>query len=264
VRIVLGVLAGVVLAWLALLAALAGRPRGGRPRGGALRPPSWLGDAGLLAAVAGLTAALAGGAFLDLDLAVRDWSDAHRPPAAYLLARGLNYLGQGTPLTLLALALAAYLGLRTHSVRPLLPVVAAFLATYLTVGPLKILLHRAPPNNQNGVPHPERLFSDPLSRSYPSGHAANAVVWYWVLALLLAGLLPAAWRATVTAAVRVGAPAVVCVVTTYISFHWLTDTVAGLLIGLSLDRLLRRVPWNTVPLGRRLTAAGWTTPAVGP
>jgi uncharacterized membrane protein YkvA (DUF1232 family) len=224
-----------------------------------VRPaPSWWVEAALLAGLAGLTAALAGGALLGVDLAVRDWSDSHRPHPAKLVAQGFNHLGQGSPLTVLALLVALLLGWRRHSVRPLLPVAAGYLLTGATILPFKLATHRAPPHNQNGVAHPERLFSDPASQSYPSGHAANTIVWYAVLAILLAGYLtPAARRA-----LRVAPPAIVCVTTTYLGYHWLTDTVAGLLLGLLLGRLLGRVRWNAVPLGRRLAAAGWAGPAI--
>ena len=138
-----------------------------------------------------------------------------------------------------------------------LPVLAAELLSGVTVLLFKATLHRAPPNNQNHVPHPERLFSDPSSQSYPSGHLVVALVWYGVLALLLTGVLPGRWLRVVR-----GVPPVVLFVTTvYLSFHWLTDTVAGLLLGLLLYRLLIRVPWNTMPLGRRMAASGWAAPA---
>ena len=213
------------------------RPPAGGPR---------LGTVGAL-----LSLALANGWFLGLDVAVANWSQTHRPLWAEWAARVLNYTGQGTPLTLIALGIAALYAWRRHSVRPLLPVAAAFLATYFTVGPLKLLFHRAPPHNQNGVPHPQRLFSDPHSVSYPSGHAANAVVWYWVIALLLATVLSRRWLVVL----RVVPPAVTCVMTTYLGYHWVTDTVAGLLIGLALDQVLAQVPWDRVPLGRRLATA---------
>jgi membrane-associated phospholipid phosphatase len=219
---------------------------------------SWWVDGALLVGFVGLTVALANGAFLDLDRAVDVWSRAHRPTAVYWLARVGNYLGQGTWLAVGAFGLAVYLGWRRHSVRPLLPVLAAELVSGVTVLAAKLMLHRAPPNNQNGVPHPERLFSDPASQSYPSGHLVVAIVWYGIIALLLAGLVPAGpLRALRTV------PAVVLFVTTvYLSFHWLTDSVAGLLLGVLLYRLLTRVDWNRVPLGRRLTAAGWAQPAL--
>ncbi|MCW2638130.1 MAG: PA-phosphatase [Dactylosporangium sp.] len=219
-------------------------------------PPqrSWWVDGGLLAGFVGLTLALTSGVFLGLDVSIDDWCRAHRPMALYWLARGGNLLGQGTPLAVLTLGLAVVLGWRRRSVRPILPVLAAELLTGVTVLILKLGLHRAPPNNQNQVANPERLFSDPAGQSYPSGHLVVAIVWYGILALLLAGVLGAQRRW----ALRVVPPVVLFFTTVYLSFHWLTDSVAGLLLGLLLYRLLIRVPWDSLPLGRRLATTGWT------
>jgi len=46
----------------------------------------WWPELSLLAAFGVLTAALAAGALLDLDVAVRDWCDTHQPHAAHLLS----------------------------------------------------------------------------------------------------------------------------------------------------------------------------------
>jgi membrane-associated phospholipid phosphatase len=219
---------------------------------------SWWVDAGLAAGFAVLTLALAEGVFLGLDLDVDHWSRTHRPVGLYWLARAGNYLGQGTWLAVISLGIAIVLGWRRRSVRLLLPVLAAELISGLAVLAFKGTLHRAPPNNQNHVPHPERLFSDPASQSYPSGHLVVAIVWYGVLAMLLTGILPAAWQR----ALRVVPPVVLFVTTVYLSFHWLTDSVAGLLLGLLLYRLLFRVPWDTMPLGRWLTSHDWARPAL--
>jgi membrane-associated phospholipid phosphatase len=221
---------------------------------------SWWAEGVLLAGFAGLTVALADRRLLGLDVAVDQWARGHRPTAWYWAARAGNLLGQGTWLAVIALGIAVLLGVRRHSVRLALPVLAAEVLSAVTVLSFKLTLHRAPPNNQNGVAHPERLFSDPASQSYPSGHLVVAVVWYGVLALLLTGVAPAGWLR----ALRVVPVLVLFVTTVYLSFHWLTDTVAGLLLGLLLYRLLARVPWNTLPLGRRLTGAGWAGPAVHP
>jgi membrane-associated phospholipid phosphatase len=48
--------------------------------------------------------------------------------------------------------------------------------------------------------------------------------------------------------VRVLPPLIVLCTTTYLGWHWLTDSIAGLLLGLLLSRLLSRVPWDGVPL----------------
>jgi uncharacterized membrane protein YkvA (DUF1232 family) len=219
---------------------------------------SWWTDGLLAAGLAGITLALANGYLLDLDLTVDGWCRTHRPTALYWLARAGNYLGQGTWLFAIALGLAVFLGWRRHSVRPVLPVVAAELVSAVAVLAFKATLHRAPPNNQNALPHPERLFSDPASQSYPSGHLVVAIVWYGVLALLLTGLVADRWRRLL----RIVPPAVLFVTTVYLSFHWLTDSIAGLLLGLLLYRLLMRVPWDGMPLGRRLAAAGWAGPGL--
>jgi len=97
------------------------------------------------------------------------------------------------------------------------------------------------------------------------------VVWYGVLVVLLAALVPAVMTPAVRRTVRLGPPVIVAVVTTYLGFHWVTDTVAGLVAGLVLYRLLRRVSWDDVPLhrlpgGRRLgrRGCGRTLPAHTP
>ncbi|SCG57717.1 phosphatase PAP2 family protein [Micromonospora coxensis] len=229
-----------------------------------VRPAGWWYDALLLAGLVGLTVALATGNLFGIDRAVADWAQAHRPTSAYWTAVVLNYLGQGTPLTLIAAGLGVLLAVRLRSVRPLLPPVLAFALTYLTIGPLKVWTARPAPSASVKEPFlpPERtlpLFQDDLpvrfAQSYPSGHVANAIVWYGVIALLLAPLLRTAGRRMsprLVLVVRVVPPLVVLTTTTYLGWHWLTDSVAGLLLGLLLDRLLHRIPWDDVPLPGRL------------
>jgi membrane-associated phospholipid phosphatase len=215
------------------------------------RPRSWWPDAAFLAAFVLITVLLAQGHLLSLDAAVADWSDAHRPPVAYWTARVFNSLGQGGWLLMpLAVVLAVLLAARRRSVvRPMLVFVAAAVITYVTVGPAKILFQRAAPRFEG--PDRTELFNPAavgrLGMSYPSGHVANAVVWYAVIAFFLAGLAGGlGWRATL--ALRVLPPVIVFGTTTYLSWHWITDSIAGLFLGLVLARLLARVPWETFPL----------------
>lgn len=228
-----------------------------------VRPAGWWYDGLLLAALVALTVALTTGHLLGVDRAVADWADEHRPTAAYWVARVLNFLGQGTPLTLIAAGLGVLLAVRLRSVRPVLPPVFAFLLTNLTIGPLKLWTDRAAPSASVKPPYlPEadtvQLFhtAGPYGMSYPSGHVANAIVWYGVIGLLLGPLLATFGGRRLPdrllTAVRVAPPLIVLATTTYLGWHWLTDSVAGLLLGLLLDRLLRRVPWDTLPLPARL------------
>jgi membrane-associated phospholipid phosphatase len=168
---------------------------------------------------------------------------------AYWIARALNYLGQGgLVLVPVSAALAAGVAWRVRSVRPFLIVAAAFLLTGFTIGPMKFWLDRGYPHNET-LAHAEELFSDPVGgTAYPSGHVANAVIWYGVIALLVRSVLVAYGRPEPARAVdrliRWLPPVVVFCATTYLGFHWLTDSIAGLLLGLLLDRLLARAPWD--------------------
>ena len=222
-----------------------------------VRPRGWWFDATLLAGFVALTVALARGHLLALDVQVADWVDQHRPEPLYVTLRVFNYLGQGGQVLMsTSIVLAGLVAWRLRSVRPLVVFVAAFLVTSVTIGPLKIWLDRAAPHFTGA--DPEILFNPAAAgdkaMSYPSGHVANAVAWYAVIALLLNALLRSLDRPPLSprayAALRVLPPAIVFFTTTYLAFHWVTDSVAGLLLGLILARLLTRVPWDAVPLPR--------------
>ena len=156
------------------------------------RPRSWWPDLGFTAAFVALTVLLAAGHLLAFDAAVADWADAHRPAPLYWTARVLNYLGQGGQVLMpVAILLAAAVAWRTRSIRPALVFAAAFVLTYVTIGPLKIWLQRAAPRFEG--PDRTELFNPAAlgsaGMSYPSGHVANALVWYGVIALLLGLIL---------------------------------------------------------------------------
>ena len=222
-----------------------------------VRPRGWWFDLVLLAGFVALTVALAQGHLLTLDERVAEWAGDHRPTPLYVLLRVLNYLGQGGQVLMpIALLLAAVVARRRRSVRPLLVFAAVFVLTYVTIGPLKIWLDRAAP----AFAGPDRLVlfnpyaSGIEAMSYPSGHVANALAWYGVIAVLLNALLRSLERPVLSArayaALRVLPPAIVFVTTTWLAFHWITDSAAGLLLGLILTRLLARVPWDDLPLPR--------------
>jgi membrane-associated phospholipid phosphatase len=214
----------------------------------------WRVDIGLAVGFAVLTATLAAGGLLGIDLAVRDWVDAHRPYPAYLAARVLVLSGQGWLLELAVVLAAGWLGWRQRSVRPLVPVVVAYVGLNLVVGCVKVLTDRAAPHLPADVSHRERFLSGGLE--YPSGHVVNAIIWYGLLVLLCGSWLPSA----VGRAAKVVLPLVVAATTTYLGWHWFTDAVAGMILGVLLDRALRRVDWNTVPLGSWLAGRGWAGP----
>jgi membrane-associated phospholipid phosphatase len=210
----------------------------------------------LLIAFVVLTAVLAARSpLLGLDLAIAEWCDAHRPAAAGVIGLGFNHLGQGTPLTLLTLAVALWRARTLRSVRPVLVPVVAYSLTYLTIGPLKVLSARPAPHYHK-VANPEWLFSVPGEMSYPSGHVVNSLVWYTALSLVLCGVLSPRWQWTM----RLVPVLVVVTTTTYLGHHWFTDDVAAVLLGIVLSRVLLRIRWDLVPLGARLRNSGWDRP----
>jgi membrane-associated phospholipid phosphatase len=219
-----------------------------------VRPAGWWFDGLLVVAFVVLTYVLWHRHLLGVDLAVRDWADGHRPWPLHWLARAGNELGQGGFFTLVALLIAGYIGWKRHSVRPVLPVLMAFALTFVSITSLKDWTDRAAPHaNTDKIPviHPERFGSGGIS--YPSGHLANALVWYGTLALLLSVWLPRRWLRVI----RIAPPVVLSITTVYLGYHWLSDTVAGVLLGLFLWRLIARVPWDTMPLGRWISRRGW-------
>jgi membrane-associated phospholipid phosphatase len=203
----------------------------------------WWFDLVLVAAFAGLTALLADGHLLTLDQRVADWAFAHQPAPIYWTARVFNYLGQGGQVLMpVALILTGILLYRTRSWRVLLPFVAAFVLTYLTIGPLKIWAGRAAPRFHG--PDAVVMFNPHASgaeaMSYPSGHMGNSLAWYAAIALLLALLLGRPLRTRESFAVRVLPVAILFGTTVYTGFHWLTDSIAGVFLGLILARLISR------------------------
>ncbi|MBG0566790.1 phosphatase PAP2 family protein [Actinoplanes aureus] len=225
------------------------------------RTRGWWLDVLALAGFVAISLALANGVFLGFDQSVADWAFAHQPKPAYWTARVLNYLGQGGQvLTPVALILTGILVHRTRSVRAVLPFAAAFVLTYLTIGPAKIFFDRAAPRFKG--PEKTVLFnphaSGDLAMSYPSGHMGNVLVWYAVFAILITALLRRQLTRWEWFSLRVLPVVIVFVTTVYLGYHWVTDSVAGVLLGLVLARLLTRIPYDRIPLpGLR----GWSRPA---
>ncbi|MGE5827173.1 MAG: phosphatase PAP2 family protein [Micromonosporaceae bacterium] len=212
-------------------------------------PSGWWFDAATLAGFVAVSAALAAPPVRRLDLAVRDLADNHRPPVADTVAQWANGLGSGGILAGVALVVALGLVWHRRSAWPLAPVLAAFLLTGIVIQPLKLLFHRAAPHSTLPDDVEVRLFSQPGGLSYPSGHAVNTVVWYGVITLLLAALLnrnaanPATLNPTLRWWLRLAPPVIVGLAGTYLGYHWLTDMVAGLCLGVLIDRGLARTPW---------------------
>ena len=215
----------------------------------AVRPvsaPGWWPDLGLLAGFVAVTGSLALAPVRSLDLAIRDLSDAHRPDWAENTAELFNRLGSGGLLAAAALLIAVVVAFVRRSPWPIAPVVAAFLLTGIIIQPLKLLFHRAAPHSTLPDDVGVRLFSQPDGLSYPSGHAVNTIVWYGVICVLLTPWLRPALRTWV----RWVPPIVVGFTAIYLGYHWLTDIIAGLCLGVPIDRAVNRTPWPNLRQNR--------------
>ncbi len=199
-----------------------------------LRPAGWWVEALLLAGFIALTVALAHHSLLtSIDLALRDWSDTHRPPPLYWTARIVNFLGNGGPIMTATLLLSFLLAWRRRSLLPIFPPAAVAILSVIVIVPLKRLTDRPAPHYYGSVD----AFSVSGQESYPSGHLLNTIIWYGVLSLLLAPYLPPLARKLI----RILPPVLVFISTIYLGFHWLTDDLAGLALGVVLYRTVVRL-----------------------
>jgi undecaprenyl-diphosphatase len=137
------------------------------------------------------------------------------------LSVGLSWLGSAAvnwPLRAAAVLLIAW---RRHWLR-LGAFVLAVVASELCIGPLKAGYDR---------PRPPGALIDTSAASFPSGHAIASAVTAVGLVLVLAPPGPARWRWEVRAvAFAVG----MALSRVYLRAHWLSDTVAGGLLGAAL------------------------------
>jgi membrane-associated phospholipid phosphatase len=133
----------------------------------------------------------------------------------------LAWLGSAAvnwPLRVLAVLLLAWrrhwLGLAAFSL--------AVLTSELLIGPVKAAVDR---------PRPPASLIETSGASFPSGHAIATAVTAVGLVLVLARPGPSRWRWEVNAVLLTSVMALSRV---YLRAHWLTDTVAGALLGAGL------------------------------
>lgn len=215
------------------------------------RPRSWVPEICMAVAFVALTIPLAWPSpLVDLDIWIRDLSDANRSALAENIAIVTNMLGQGGVLGAIALGIAAIIGWRGRNVRPLI----AFLTAYGMAGAVLVLKDLLP----RVYPHWPRPAAGPYADAaqsvlftslepagaYPSGHVLNTIVWYGFI-IFLVGTHMQAWQRGL---LRYIPPVVVTFSTTYLGFHWFTDTPAGLFLGVVILRVVLRIPWDTVEL----------------
>jgi undecaprenyl-diphosphatase len=156
-----------------------------------------------------------------VDDAVWDVAGDVRNDPTTVVAIALSWLGSGAvnwPLRVAAMALLAW---RRHWLR-LAAFALAVLSSELLIGPVKAAY---------GRDRPPGSLIETSAAAFPSGHAIAGAVTAVGLVLVLARPGPSRWRWEVRAVAFAGLMALSRV---YLRAHWLSDTVAGALLGAGL------------------------------
>ncbi len=142
-------------------------------------------------------------------------------------------LGQRGPTAVMVAAWLLWRSWRQHTLRPLLVLAVALLLLNVTVGAAKLGMGRLGPHYANTIGANEMWLTGDI---FPSGHTANAVVTWGILAYLAATHRTRRYLSAVSAVVALG----VGLTTVYLGTHWLTDVLLGWAAGVLI---LLALPW---------------------
>jgi undecaprenyl-diphosphatase len=201
---------------------------------------------------------------VELDTAVLRWSPSSRWPAWSDFLSTWVVLGQRAVCLAVAAVVLGIRSLRTRDLRPLVTLGAATLLLNISVGLVKTVVGRLGPLQLG----PEAMSTGASTvfahgTIFPSGHAANAVVTWGLMAWLARGNRRWWGVAAGLLAVSIG------LTTIYLGTHWVSDVLAGWAAGglvlLAVPALHRRADRFTAFLGaaRRWRRPGRATVPVG-
>ncbi|MEV5320081.1 phosphatase PAP2 family protein [Streptomyces sp. NPDC052687] len=146
-------------------------------------------------------------------------------------------LGQRGPTAVMVAAWLGWRCWRQHTLRPLLAFGAAALLLNVTVGAVKYGLGRSGPHYATEVGSNEMWhWFQAGSDIFPSGHTANAVVTWGILAYLASTPRARRWLSALSAVLSLS----VGLTTVYLGTHWLSDVLLGWAAGLLV---LLALPW---------------------
>ncbi len=175
---------------------------------------------------------------LPLDGPVREWFASISSPASRDLMLPVALLGAREVLVPLLLIGGGILCWCRRTPGPIVLLVGSYVGMAMVVGPAKKLLHRPEPFDLPGE----------IGRSFPSGHAAQAVLVYGLLAALVASGPVGPRARTAVTLLAVAASTAVGIAVIFRGAHWLSDMVAGYAVGLA---------WTAGPLAVAHLAAPW-------
>ncbi|MCY0954592.1 phosphatase PAP2 family protein [Streptomyces sp. H27-S2] len=145
----------------------------------------------------------------------------------------LVVLGQRGPTAVMVAAWLGWRSWRQHTLRPLITLGVALLLLNVTVGAVKIGLGRLGPHYATEIGSAELFAGGDI---FPSGHTANAVVTWGILAYLASTVVTRRVLSVVSAVVSLSVGAT----TVYLGTHWISDVLLGWTAGLLI---LLALPW---------------------
>lgn len=188
----------------------------------------------------------------------RPWTDWVLPEAGPVLAKIIDPLASQKVMVPVLGLVALWLAWRRWTVRPLVSGAIAELGVVCLGGAMKVLFARASPKLFDPAFFEAGLLEHGWRGiSFPSGHAMEAVTLYGTLAFLVFRYGSGSKRTPrLLAALACFVTAITVAQSMYMGWHWMTDLVAGLLVGFlmlravsGLDTAMRNKPYvNAWPL----------------
>ncbi|MEV5547183.1 phosphatase PAP2 family protein [Streptomyces sp. NPDC052309] len=157
----------------------------------------------------------------------QQWPEIHAFVDYYVV------LGQRGPTAVMVAAWLGWRSWRQHTLRPLIALGVSLLLLNVTVGAAKIGMGRLGPHYATTIGSNEMWLGGDI---FPSGHTANAVVTWGILAYLASTPRARRWLSALSAVVSLG----VGMSTVYLGTHWLSDVLLGWAAGLLI---LLALPW---------------------